>query len=119
MVADRFPSLNRYDHDIQVYDETGNCAIYAKETKKGYSSVRLSYTDKSYSQMTAAEKAAAVEWVMNLPIEVVTYYYDDRRDFILRSYNVVGAYMAHLESQRNCFWYEAKKSRIISIERIY
>jgi hypothetical protein len=119
MIAARFPALNPHDGDIMVFDETGNCAIFAKESKKGYSSVRLGgkYA-KTYSQMTAAEKAAAVEWVLNLPVEIATtnegfsfgYY---------RTYWIEGAKMKNVERDRGQHWYEKAKSKIVKIEKIY
>lgn len=34
MIAARFPAFDRFDRDIMVFDETGNCAIYAKDPKR-------------------------------------------------------------------------------------
>lgn len=118
MIAERFPALTPYDRDIMVFDETGNCAIYAKESKKGYSSVRLSAFDKPYSKMNAAEKVAAVEWVLNLPVEIATtnegfsfgYY---------RAYWIEGAKMKNVERDRGQHWYEKAKAQIVKIEKIY
>lgn len=117
MIAARFPALTPYDRDIMVFDETGNCAIYAKESKKGYSSVRLSAFDKPYSKMNAAEKAAAVEWVLNLPVEIATENTDFFKNY--RTYWVEGARMKRLERDRGSFWYEKKKAGIVKIEKIY
>lgn len=117
MIAARFPALNPYDGDIMVFDETGNCAIYAKESKKGYSSVRLSAFDKPYSKMNAAEKAAALEWVLNLPVEIATENTDFLKNY--RTYWVEGARMERLERDRGSFWYEKKKAGIVKIEKIY
>ena len=117
MIAARFPALNQYDRDIMVFDETGNCAIYAKESKKGYSSVRLSAFDKPYSKMNAAEKAAAVEWVLNLPVEIAT-----TNEFFMKNYRtywVEGAKMKRIERDRNQHWYEEAKAKIVKIEKIY
>ena len=119
MIADRFPALNPYGNgDIMVFDGAGNCAIYAKESKKGYSSVRLSAFDKPYSKMNAAEKVAAVEWVLNLPVEIATtnegfsfgYY---------RTYWVEGGKMENIERDRGQHWYEKAKAQIVKIEKIY
>lgn len=117
LIAERFPALNPYDGDIMVFDETGNCAIYAKESKKGYSSVRLSAFDKPYSKMNAAEKAAAVEWVLNLPVEIATENMDFLKNY--RTYWVEGARMERLERDRGSFWYEKKKAGIVKIEKLY
>lgn len=118
MIAARFPALDRYDRDIMVFDETGNCAIYAKESKKGYSSVRLGgrYA-KTYSQMTAAEKATAIEWVLNLPVEIVTI--NTSILGLYRTYWVEGAKMKKVESDRGNHWYEKSKAEIVKIEKIY
>ena len=116
MIAARFPALDRFDRDIMVFDETGNCAIYAKETKKGYSSVRLSAFNKPYSKMTADEKTAAVEWVLNLPVEIVTT--DEGFSFgNYRTYWIEGAKMKNVESDRGQHWYEKAKAKIVSIEK--
>ena len=117
LIAERFPALDRYDRDIMVFDETGNCAIYAKETKKGYSSVRLSAFNKPYSKMNAAEKADAVEWVLNLPVELVTENTDFFKNY--RTYWVEGAKMKNVERDRGQHWYEKKKAGIVKIEKIY
>jgi len=117
MIAARFPALDLYDRDIMVFDETGNCAIYAKESKKGYSSVRLSVFNKSYSQMNAAEKTAAVEWVLNLPVEIVTISNNMWKEY--RTYWVEGAKMKRVERDRGQHWYEKAKAEIIKIEKIY
>lgn len=117
MIAARFPVLDRFDRDIMVFDETGNCAIYAKESKKGYSSVRLSAFDKPYSKMNAAEKAAAVEWVLNLPVEIVTTDESFMKNY--RTYWVEGAKMKRIERDRGQHWYEKAKARIVKIEKIY
>lgn len=117
MIAARFPALNRYDSDIMVFDETGNFAIYAKESKKGYSSVRLSAFNKPYSKMNAAEKATAVEWVMNLPVEIVTENIDYFKNY--RTYWVEGAKMKRVEGDRGQHWYEKAKAQIVKIEKIY
>lgn len=117
LIAERFPALDRYDRDIMVFDETGNCAIYAKESKKGYSSVRLSAFNKPYSKMNAAEKAAAVEWVLNLPVEIATENTDFFKNY--RTYWVEGARMKNIERDRGQFWYEKKKAGIVKIEKIY
>ena len=117
MIAARFPALNQYDRDIMVFDETGNCAIYAKESKKGYSSVRLSAFDKPYTKMNAAEKAAAVEWVLNLPVEIAT-----TNDYMLigyRQYWIEGARMKYTESHRNRYFYKEELASIVKIEKIY
>lgn len=118
MIAERFPALDRYDRDIMVFDETGNCAIYAKESKKGYSSVRLGgrYA-KTYSQMTAAEKVAAIEWVLNLPVEIVTI--NTSILGLYRTYWVEGAKMKNIERDRGQHWYEKSKAEIVKIEKIY
>ena len=116
LIAERFPALDRYDRDIMVFDETGNCAIYAKESKKGYSSVRLSAFNKPYSKMNAAEKAAAVEWVLNLPVEIAT---TNERFGEYRTYWVEGAKMKKIESDRGQHWYEKAKAEIVKIEKIY
>lgn len=117
LIAERFPALDRYDRDIMVFDETGNCAIFAKESKKGYSSVRLSAFNKPYSKMNAAEKAAAVEWVLNLPVEIATENTDLFKNY--RTYWVEGARMKNIERDRGRFWYEKKKAGIVKIEKIY
>ena len=117
LIAERFPALDRCDRDIMVFDETGNCAIYAKESKKGYSSVRLSAFNKPYSKMNAAEKAAAVEWVLNLPVEIATENTDFFKNY--RTYWVEGARMKNIERDRGQFWYEKKKAGIVKIEKIY
>ena len=117
LIAERFPALNPYDGDIMVFDETGNCAIYAKESKKGYSSVSLSAFDKTYSKMNAAEKVAAVEWVLNLPVEIATENTDFFKNY--RTYWVEGARMKRLERNRGNFWYEKEKAGIVKIEKIY
>lgn len=118
MIAARFPALGRYDRDIMVFDETGNCAIYAKESKKGYSSVRLGGRySKTYSQMTAAEKAAAIEWVLNLPVEIVTI--NTSVLGLYRTYWVEGAKMKNIERDRGQHWYEKAKAEIVKIEKIY
>lgn len=118
MIANRFPALTPYDSDIMVFDETGNCAIYAKESKKGYSSVRLSAFGKPYSKMTAAEKVAAVEWVLNLPVEIATT--DDGFRFgYNRTYWVEGAKMKNIERDHSQHWYEKAKAAIVKIEKIY
>ena len=117
LIAERFPALNRYDRDIMVFDETGNYAIYAKESKKGYSSVRLSAFNKPYSKMNPAEKAAAVEWVLNLPVEIATENTDFLKNY--RTYWVEGAMMKNIERDRGQFWYEKKKAGIVKIEKIY
>lgn len=119
MIAARFPALTPYDRDIMVFDETGNCAIYAKESKKGYSSVRLGGRySKTYSQMTAAEKADAIEWVLNLPVEIATT--DDGFRFgYNRTYWVEGAKMKNVERDRGQHWYEKAKAQIVKIEKIY
>ncbi|MBR2771718.1 MAG: hypothetical protein IKD78_06860 [Bacteroidales bacterium] len=119
MIAERFPALNPYDRDIMVFDETGNCAIYAKESKKGYSSVRLAGRyNKTYSSMTAAEKAAAIEYVLNLPVEIATINAGFSFGYY-REYWVEGAKMKNIERDRNQFWYEKKKAEIVKIEKIY
>ena len=117
MIAARFPAFDRFDRDIMVFDETGNCAIYAKESKKGYSSVRLSAFDKPYSKMNAAEKAAAVEWVLNLPVEIVTTDEHFMKNY--RAYWVEGAKMKRIERDRGQHWYEKAKAQIVKIEKIY
>lgn len=117
LIAERFPALDRYDHDIMVFDETGCCAIYAKESKKGYSSVRLSAFNKPYSKMNAIEKADAVEWVLNLPVEIVTENTDFFKNY--RTYWVEGAKMKSVERDRGQHWYEKKKAGIVKIEKIY
>lgn len=118
LIAARFPALNPYGGDIMVFDETGNCAIYAKESKKGYSSVRLSAFNKPYSKMNAAEKAAAVEWVLNLPVEIATTDEGFRFGYY-RTYWVEGAKMKNVERDRGQHWYEKAKAQIVKIEKIY
>ena len=118
MIAARFPALNPYGRDIIVFDETGNCAIYAKESKKGYSSVSLSAFEKTYSKMNAAEKANAIEWFLNLPVEIVT----TNEGFSFgnyRTYWIEGAKMKNIERHRGEHRYEKDKAKIVKIEKIY
>ena len=71
MIANIFPALSKYDRHIMVFDETGNCAIFAKETAKGYSSVTVQPFGP-YTKLTAAKKQECVEYVKNLHIEIAT-----------------------------------------------
>lgn len=67
--------------------------------------------------MNAAEKAAAVEWVLNLPVEIATENTDFFKNY--RTYWVEGARMKNIERDRGQFWYEKKKAGIVKIEKIY
>ena len=67
--------------------------------------------------MNAAEKAAAVEWVLNLPVEIATENTDFLKNY--RTYWIEGARMERLERDRNNFWYEKEKAGIVKIEKIY
>lgn len=116
MLAARFPVLSVYDHNVNVYDQNGEYAIHAKETKTGYSSVIIN--GKPYGKMTASEKCAAVEFVQNLSVEIVSEISSYDNKTIFRNYWVAGAYMWRLENvDRKQWWYESKKSRIVSIEK--
>ena len=114
ILAARFPALSKYDHDVNVYDKDGCYAIHAQETKTGYSSVIVN--NKPYGKMNAEEKRNAVEWALNLPVEIVS-----EKDSILgidKNYYVAGAWLWHLENKdRGNFWYESKKADLISIEK--
>jgi len=114
ILAGRFPSLSSFNHDVAVFNEKGDYAIFAKETKKGYSSVIVN--GKPYGKMNAQEKAGAVAWAMNLPVEIVTTkgFFKGTEN---KAYYAEGAFMTKLESERGQHWYEEKKAGIISIEK--
>lgn len=115
ILAARFPALDAYSHDVNVWDNNGGYAIHAKETKTGYSSVIIN--GKQYGKMNAEEKRNAVEWALTVSVEIVTEKSDMSAGFD-KNYWVAGAYMWHLENKdRGNFWYESKKAGIISIEK--
>ena len=67
--------------------------------------------------MTAAEKVAAIEWVLNLPVEIVTI--NTSILGLYRTYWVEGAKMKNIERDRGQHWYEKAKAQIVKIEKIY
>lgn len=115
MLASMFPAVDDYRRDeISIFNENGGYAIHAKETAKGWSSVRIGFN--TYNKMTAAEKQMAVEYVKTLAVEIVTEK-SDVGNWTYKSYWVAGSRMQYLESHKNCWWYESEKSRIIEIVR--
>ena len=60
--------------------------------------------------MTAIEKAAAIEYVLNLPVEIATINAGFSFGYY-REYWVEGAKMKNIERDRNQFWYEKKNNR--------
>ena len=107
MIANLFPALSKYDRHIMVFDETGNCAIFAKETAKGYSSVTVRPFGP-YTKLTAAKKQECVEYVKNLHIEIATYTM--RNGFVHKCYHVAGTTAKEIESHRGQHWYEWEKA---------
>lgn len=107
MIANIFPALSEYDRNIMVFDETGNCAIFAKETAKGYSSV-IVHAFGPYTKLTAAKKQECVEYVKNLHVEIATYTMRD--GFVHKAYHIAGTTAKYIESHRGQHWYEWEKA---------
>lgn len=115
LIANRFPYLSKYDDKHVVYGNDGNGVIFAQETKTGYSSVCIN--GKRYTQMNATEKMAAVDFVNNIQVEIVTTKSDVIKDWLCKQYFVAGAYMEYLDSQKKYWWYQKKVNEIVSIEK--
>lgn len=78
-----------------VFNYEGYCAVYAKETEKGNSVVRIN--GKSFGKMTKDEKLAAVEYVNNLHVEVIKTK-SRYSDSTIEQYFVAGDYDKYVES---------------------
>ena len=113
MLANIFPALNDHDRNIMVFNDEGNCAIFAKETAKGYSSATI--FGKPYGKMSAAEKQAAVDAVLTLPVEIAVekWPYGNGE---YKTYWVTGGWNKRLEKDHGQHWYEKKKADLIRIE---
>lgn len=119
-IANRFPKLHETSDGIYVFNEVGGCAIEVKESAKGYSVVRIN--GESYTKMKAADKLNAFEYVVNLPVEIVTTRYKIQGiESTYRSYYIEGAKMKKIENDKNrgYWWWEKALKEIESIEKIY
>ena len=119
-IANRFPKLHSTSDGIYVFNEDGGCAIEVKESAKGYSVVRIN--GESYTKMNAAAKLNAFEYVVNLPVEIVTTRYKVQGiESTYCAYYVEGAKMKKIENdkKRGNWWWEKALNEIESIEKIY
>lgn len=110
LLVSRFP-LDKNDHYLLVCDGQGMAAIFAKETAKGYSTATIN--GKTYTKMTADEKRAAVEYIANVPVDIIATKFDWGNG-VYESYFLAGAWNEYCEKDKGQFWYEKMKASFIS-----
>ena len=74
MVMAMFPPTSKYTtNQTCIYGEDGNSVVHVQENESGNSKVRVKpYCWKTYGQLKAEDKKAAVQLINNLKVDKVT-----------------------------------------------